>query len=103
MKIIFNKKWLQDLAEGKQKGKQRFNKEVVEQYRSLIAYIGDAVSTDDFRQIKSFHFERLKGDKLGLYSIRVTKKYRLEFMITKGGDIVIEEIIVIENLSNHYK
>ncbi len=91
------------MAEGKQKGKQGFNKEVVEQYRSLIAYISDARDTNDFRKIKSFHFERLKGDKLGLYSMRVTKKYRLEFMITQGGDIIIEEIIIIENLSNHYK
>jgi len=103
MRIIFNKKWLQDLAEGKQRGKQGFNKEVVEQYRSIIAYISDARDTNDLRKIKSFHFERLRGDKLGLYSIRVTKKYRLEFMITKGGDIIIEEIIIIENLSNHYK
>lgn len=103
MKIIFKKKYLQDLAEGKQRGKQRFNQEVVNQYRKRIIYISASTSTDDLRAIKSLHFERLKGNKLGLYSIRVTKKYRLEFMITKGGDIVVEEIIVIENLSNHYK
>lgn len=103
MKIIFSKEWLQDLAEGKQKGKQRFNKDVVDKYQKRISYINQAASTEDLRVIKSFHFERLKGDKSGLYSIRVTKKYRLEFMITKDEDVVIKEIIIIENLSNHYK
>lgn len=103
MKIIFNKKWLQELAEGKQSGKQRFSKEVIDQYRNRILYISEAKNTMELREIKSFHFERLTGDKLGLYSIRVTKKYRIEFMITKEGDIVIEEVVVVENLSNHYK
>jgi len=40
---------------------------------------------------------------LGLYSIRVNEKYRLEFLINEEMDVVIEEIIVIEDLSNHYK
>src|SRR5690625_3099417 len=103
MKIIVSKKWLKDLAEGKSSGKQRFNKEIIVAYQKKIAYISEAESTEDLRAIKSLHFERLKGDKLGLFSIRVTKKYRIEFMITKDREIVIEEIIVIKNLSNHYK
>lgn len=56
MKIVFSKKWLQDLAEGQQKGKQHFNKEVIDKYQKRIAYIRGAASTDDLRVIKSLYF-----------------------------------------------
>jgi plasmid maintenance system killer protein len=44
----------------------------------------------------------LKGDKKGLYSIRVDIKYRLEFYIEKD-EVKLSEIVLIDNLSNHYK
>lgn len=47
-------------------------------------------------------FEALKGDKKGLYSIRVDLKYRLEFSIEKD-EIALQEIVMIEDLSNHYR
>lgn len=103
MKIYFNNKYLEELAESKPKGKMRYSLEVVTTYRKKLIILGNVRNSSELRAFKSLHFERLTGDKLGLYSIRVNDKYRLEFLLNKEMDIVIEEIIVIEDLSNHYK
>jgi proteic killer suppression protein len=58
----------------------------------------------DLRAFKSLHFELLHGAKKEWrYSIRINDKYRLEFSIEKNKGIIIEEIVIIEDLSNHYK
>jgi plasmid maintenance system killer protein len=43
-----------------------------------------------------------RNSYLGLYSIRVDLKYRLEFAIEKNK-ITLLEIIFINDLSNHYR
>ncbi|MBC7652286.1 MAG: type II toxin-antitoxin system RelE/ParE family toxin [Deinococcales bacterium] len=48
------------------------------------------------------HFRALKGNKKGLNFIRINKQYRLEFKIEKELTTLVE-IILIENLPNHYK
>ncbi|HSV11533.1 MAG TPA: type II toxin-antitoxin system RelE/ParE family toxin, partial [Hanamia sp.] len=83
--------------------KMRYSSEVVKMYRKKLVILENARDSRDLRMFKSLHFERLTGNKLGLYSIRVNDKYRLEFLINNEMDIVIEEIIIIEELSNHYK
>jgi len=103
MKIYFNNKYLQQLAESQPKGKMQYSSEVVTMYRKKLRILGNVKNSNELRAFKSLHFERLTGDKLGLYSIRVNEKYRLEFLINEEMDVVIEEIIVIEDLSNHYK
>lgn len=103
MKIYFNNKYLEELAESQPKGKMRYTSEVIKMYRKKLVILGNVRNSNELRVFKSLHFERLTGDKLGLYSIRVNEKYRLEFLLNKEKDIVIEEIVVIEDLSNHYK
>lgn len=103
MKIYFNNKYLEELVAADPKGKKRYSTEVVTMYRKKLVILGNVMNSNELRAFKSLHFERLQGDKLGLCSIRVNEKYRLEFSLKKEMDIVIEEIIVIENLSNHYK
>ena len=53
-------------------------------------------------KFKSLNFEALKGNKKGLYSIRVDIQYRLEFKLLKDS-IILEEIAFIEELSKHYR
>jgi toxin HigB-1 len=36
--------------------------------------------------MKSYRFEKLKGDREGDYSIRVNDQFRLTFQIEKGDD-----------------
>lgn len=103
MTIYFNNKYLEELAQGQPKGKSRYNSEVVTMYRKKLVILGNVRNSKELRAFESLHFERLQGNKLGLYSIRVNEKYRLEFLLNKEMDIIVEEIIVIEDLSNHYK
>ncbi len=59
-------------------------------------------STKRLREYKSLHFEALRGDRKGFFSIRINKQYRLEFRIDNDY-IQLEEIILIEELSKHYQ
>lgn len=103
MKVYFNNKYLEELAVNEPKGKRKYSSEVVTMYRKKLVILGNVRNSNELRAFKSLHFERLQGDKLGLYSIRINEKFRLEFLINKEMDIVVEEIIIIEVLSNHYK
>lgn len=103
MKVIYKDRYLEQIAKEKPKGKPKYSEEVIKKYRLRIGSIISAKDTAELREIKSLHFERLAGNKSGLYSIRVDKRYRLEFSIDKEGTVLVEEIIVIEKMSNHYK
>lgn len=103
MKVYFNNRYLEELAGSEPKGKSKYSLEVVTMYRKKLVILGNVKNSSELRAFKSLHFERLQGDKLGLYSIRVNEKFRLEFSINKEINIIIEEVIVIEDLSNHYK
>jgi toxin HigB-1 len=103
MEVYFNNSNLEKLYEGLPvSGKLRYNKEVIEKFRVKVEILKNAENTNELRAIRSLNFEALKGDKKGLYSIRVDLKYRLEFVIEKNK-IQLSEIIFIEDLSNHYR
>jgi proteic killer suppression protein len=103
MIVIFNNSYLEKLYAGLPvSGKPRYNEEVVEKFRKKVIILQNAENTAELRQIRSLNFEPLRGDKKGLYSIRVDLKYRLEFLIEKDK-ITLHEIVFIEDLSNHYR
>ncbi|MDI9365954.1 MAG: type II toxin-antitoxin system RelE/ParE family toxin [Flavobacterium sp.] len=103
MKVTFNDAYLEKLYRNQPvKGKPVFSEEVIKQFKKTILKIVDADSTQELRQQKGLHFEALKGNKKGLYSIRVNKQYRLEFTI-ENDVITLLEIILIEHLSKHYE
>jgi proteic killer suppression protein len=57
--------------------------------------IRSAANENDLRDLKSNHFEKLKGNRKGQYSIRLNDQFRLIFEIeeTKGGNrLAIREI-----------
>ncbi len=83
-------------------GKPRYSDGVIEKFRKRILILSNVESAVRLRQFKSLHFEALKGDKRGLYSIRVDHKYRLEFAI-EINKITLLEIVLIKELSNHYR
>ena len=61
-------------------------------------------STQEMYDLKSLHFEKLKGDLKGYYSVRINDQYRIVMSIEKNEILVqeVEEIITIEGLTNHY-
>jgi proteic killer suppression protein len=105
MIVTFEKEYLYDLYEnGKSNDKKyRFQPQVIEKYKERIDTLRKAHRIEDLFPIASLNYEALKGDKQGISSIRVNKKYRIEFTIKKND---IESVITVCNileLSNHYK
>ena len=53
---------------------------------------------------QSLNYEKLKGDKKGLSSLRINDQYRLEFReIANAGNQVVIEICSLVDITNHYK
>lgn len=102
MLVKFNNSYLEKIYQGKTKGKISYSSEVVIQLKKTVLKLEQADNTAQLRQFRSLNFEALKGDKKGLYSVRVNKQYRLEFQI-ENDTITLSEIILIEDLSKHYK
>lgn len=103
MLIKFNNAYLKKLYSNELlKGKPIYNKEVIAQFKKTVLKLEQAENTVQLKQFRSLNFEALKGDKKGLYSVRVNKQYRLEFEI-KNDIINLSEIILIEDLSKHYE
>lgn len=83
-------------------GKLKYSNQVIEKFKAKVEMLKNVENSNELKNFRSLNFEALKGNKKGLYSIRVDLKYRLEFTIEKNK-IKLNEIIFIDNLSNHYK
>ncbi|WP_299051811.1 type II toxin-antitoxin system RelE/ParE family toxin [uncultured Polaribacter sp.] len=106
MEIIFEKDYLKELYEnGKAKNKKhRFQPAVVKKYIQTIDKLRAAKYTEELYPIRSLNYEKLIGDKNGLESVRVDKKYRIEFISSvEGEEPDTLTICSIIELSNHYK
>lgn len=106
MRIIFDKEYLKELyEEGKAKNKKyRFQKTVVKKYVQTVDKMRAADRVEDLFVIRSLQYKKLVGDKNGLESVRVDKKYRIEFRTVIESD-GIEKLTIcsIIELSNHYQ
>jgi toxin HigB-1 len=103
MTIAFNNAYLEKLYLGLVvKGKPLYSKEVIKQFKKAVLRIKQAENSHQLRQFGSLNFEALKGDKKGLYSVRINKQYRLEFRI-ENDTITLLEVVLIEHLSKHYE
>jgi toxin HigB-1 len=68
---------------------------VVKAFRRRMQAIRSAANENDLRDLKFNHFEKLKRNRKGQYSIRLNDQFRLIFEIeeTKGGNrLAIREI-----------
>jgi Plasmid maintenance system killer protein len=105
MEIKFDKEYLRELYEvGKTTNKKyRFQPDIVMRYQARIRTLERTSKTEDLYTLHSLRYEKLKGDKDGMESIRVNGQYRIEFQTTQ---VISETVITICNiieLSNHYK
>lgn len=104
MIVEFEEEYLRDLyVKGECNDKKhRYRYDVIKRYKRSIDYLKWASRKEDLFRINSLNFEALKGDKAGLFSIRVNDQYRILFTM---NDTIEEPILVICNiieLSNHY-
>lgn len=102
--MAFEEIYLRELYEnGKASDKKhRFQPQIVKRYINRVNYLKKAPSKESLFPIKSLHFEALKGDKKGLFSIRVNDQYRIEFSLDENTEQPTLSICNIVELSNHY-
>ena len=72
---------------------------VVSRYRRLIGFIDSARDERDLRQMRSLHFEKLKGERQHQYSLRLNDQWRL--IVEIRGEGPRKRIGVIEIVDYH--
>jgi toxin HigB-1 len=103
MLVKFQNDYLEKLFTGKPvKGKPKYSEGVVSKFKKCVLIIKNVENSMELSKFRGLNFEALKGDKKGLFSIRVDDSYRLEFSL-ENDMILLTEIAIIEELSNHYK
>lgn len=102
MTIHFNNDYLEALYQNEAiPGKPKFSKEVILSFKKKILILQQATSITEIQKFNSLNFEFLKGNYQGFCSIRIDKKYRLILKI-EGEDTLRAEVLIIEDLTNHY-
>jgi toxin HigB-1 len=102
MIIKFNNQYLQDIYQNKPvSGKPRFDNSVVKKFKKVIQILKFVENSKQIYNFKGLHFEKLGGDMAGYYSCRVDIKFRLILSIETDA-ILVREVMVVEDLNNHY-
>lgn len=83
MDIKFDKEYLAELYYKGQSAdkKHRFQPHIVRKFQRCIDLLEAATSVKTLYQYNSLNYETLKGDKMGISSIKVNNQYRIEFSI----------------------
>ena len=82
--------------------KHRYQPQVVRKYIRVIDIMIDVSDVQELLRYNSLNYEKLKGDKAGLSSVRVNDQYRIEFEEQMREGETIATICRIIDLSNHY-
>lgn len=102
MTIKIENQALAEIYQDIDKGKSKYSATVKKTFRKAIKMLKNADDIAQIRKIRGLNFEALKGDLKGKYSVRVDKKYRIILRIEKDK-ILVEDIVAIEDLTNHYQ
>jgi len=105
MKVTFDKDYLAQLYENGSCSdkKHRFQPQIVKKYKKVVDLMISSPNVLSLTKYNSLCYEKLQGDKIGLSSVRVNDKYRIEFEEKTQGDESIATICNITELSNHYQ
>lgn len=89
MKIVFEKQYLEDLyRKGEtEKKKYNFQQDVIKRYVQKIDILKAVNNTMQLKEFRSLRYEKLKGNRKGMESIRVNKAYRIEFISSLQSDM----------------
>ena len=105
MKITFDKEYLKELYTTSKSldKKHRFQPDVIRRYVKVIDIMVEVENVNVLALVGGLHYEHLSGDKNGLSSVRVNKKYRVEFSEQTEGNETVTTICNIIELPNHYE
>ena len=104
MIITFVKKYLQELYVNGQTNdkKHRFQPQIVNKFIKVINLMEQQENVLKLTKFGSLHYEKLKGEKKGLSSVRINDQYRIEFSEAMEEGKQIATICNITDLSKHY-
>ncbi len=104
MEIKFSKDYLSDLYyKGRCFDKKHwFQPQIVKKYINCINLMESVGSIEQLSEYRSLRYEVLKGDKVGISSVRINDQYRIEFTVECSVNKVNVTICEILELSNHY-
>ena len=74
-----------------------YDRAIVKAYRKRIMAIRAALTEQDVRTFKSWHYEKLKGDRSHQRSIKLNDQWRLIVEITEGNPSNTMVIVAIED------
>lgn len=105
MDVTFGKDYLCEMYHtGKVADKKhRFQPEIIRKYIQIVQFMYLQDNVLDLVKYNSLRYEKLKGDKAGLSSVRINDQYRIEFEEKTVGEQTVATICNIVELSNHYK
>ncbi|MDR5748743.1 type II toxin-antitoxin system RelE/ParE family toxin [Caballeronia sp. LZ029] len=72
-----------------------FAQEIVRAYRRRMQQIRAANDERDFYALKALHFEKLRGNRDGQYSIRLNKQWRLILELRGGHPCKVVALVEI--------
>ena len=105
MYIEFDKEYLQELYTKGKTGdkKHRYQPEVIRGYQKAVYQLYVANRVEDLFCINSLNYEALQGDKKGISSVRINRKFRLEFSVRELENEQVVTFCRLLDISNHYK
>lgn len=104
MGIYFNEKYLEQLyTEGVSDKKHRYQPQIIRKYIRIIDLMIELPNVQSLLNYNSLNYEKLKGNKVGLSSVRVNDQYRIEFEEKVKDGEILATICNITDLSNHYQ
>ena len=74
-------------------------KDVVRAFRKVLNLVANAADERDLYAVKSLHFEKLKGKRIGQSSLRLNKQWRL---IVQLRDSDAGRIVVIKEIADYH-
>ncbi len=102
MIIRFNNEYLEQLYVGhKTKGKPLYSDVVITKFKKTVEILKFAEDSNDLKKFKGLYFEKFSGNLKRFYSVRIDLKYRL-ILSLEEDEIELHEILIIEDLTNHY-
>ncbi len=102
MTVEFSNKHLLELYKKGQSKKYKLPQEVIDKYFMRIQQLETAESIHYFWKLPKIKFEKLEGEE-NRFSVRLDKKWRLEFNIDFENEEETVGTIFIKELSKHYE
>ena len=103
MIVKFNNEYLEKLYLGLSvKGKPRYQGQVITKFKKTILMLKNAEDLSQLKLFRGLNFEALKGNYKGFYTVRVDYHYRLILGIEQDR-ILVNEVLTVEDLTNHYQ